>query len=305
MEIFRPSFLSIDSQTIADELNRNGYFSFERAVTDEFVQAVEQSVAQNRTGLNSNWAHGVNMGRQYYLTHMLAVSKAFVDYVCHDKVLQISKCILGPKFRLKAMRYYETMGGHHMQWHTDNKTDKAIADIPGIIFIVYLNDVHDGEFQYIAGSHEFSGQKAYSDYSDEEIRENYQERVVSFKKPKGTIIIYNTYGIHRAKPVKDPNYLRKSLFFQVDNEVKNAEPILLNPSLLSNLTKEIEQYLGFGLPAEYEIFPNTDLRHHPLNATLLRSFFSWLTYRLARSFFDHLPLSLKNLVKSKRKNYGI
>ena len=30
-----------------------------------------------------------------------------------------------------------------MQWHTDNKTDREFAHIPGIIFIFYVEDVED------------------------------------------------------------------------------------------------------------------------------------------------------------------
>lgn len=233
---------------------------------------------------------------------MMAISKAFIDYACHTKVMQICQGILGNKFRLKAQRYYETLGGHHMQWHTDNKTDKNIADIPGLIFIVYLTDVDDGEFQYISGSHEWSGQKAYSDYTDEEIDSKYSDKIISFKKPKGSIVIYNTYGIHRAKPVKDKNYLRKSLFFQVDNEIQNAEPILLNPSLCESLNAETQSYLGFGLPAHYEIFPNSDLKHHPINSHIIKKLSFWVVYRMARYCFDHLPQFCKNKLKERRRN---
>jgi len=34
-----------------------------------------------------------------------------------------------------------------MQWHTDNKTDKGFANIPGLIFIFYVSDVEYGQFQ--------------------------------------------------------------------------------------------------------------------------------------------------------------
>ena len=44
----------------------------------------------------------------------------------------------------------------------------------------------------------------------------YNNEIVGFKKPKGSIVIYNTHGVHRAKPSKDKSLVRKSLFFQVD-----------------------------------------------------------------------------------------
>lgn len=301
MEIFSSSFSKLDSNIIISDLKQKGFFCFEKALSDEFVNAIKNSVEKNREGLNKNWAHGILLERQFFFTHMLAISKEFLDYVCHAKTMQICRGILGDLFRLKAMRYYETQGGHHMQWHTDNKTDKNIADIPGLIFIVYLTDVEDGEFQYVSGSHEWSGQKAYSDYSDEEIESKYKDKIISFKKPKGSIVIYNTYGIHRAKPVKDKSYLRKSLFFQVDNEIKNAEPILLNPSYCVNLSPEMQAYLGFGLNADYEIFPNSDLKHHPLSLNIIKKLAFWIGYRMARYCFDSMPQFCKNKLKERRR----
>ena len=304
MEIFNSDFLEIDTHLIVDELNRNGYFSFERALSDDFISAVSNSIECNRFGINKNWITGVQMERQYYFTHMLAISKEFLAYVCHPKVLELSKQVLRKSVRLKAMRYYETQGGHHMQWHTDNKTDRAFSHIPGIIFVAYLIDVNDGEFQYVSGSHIWSGQKAYSDYSDEEIENNYNDKIVSFKKPKGSIIIYNTYGIHRANPVKNLNFLRKSLFFQVDGELGNAEPILLNPAFCTNLSKEIEQYLGFGLPADYEVFPDSDFKNQPLTfkvfIELINGLITWVGYRMARCSFDLAPRFIKDKIRESR-----
>src|SRR5690606_30686500 len=131
-------------------------------------------------------------------------------------------------------RYYETYGRHHMQWHTDNKTDRSFSHIPGLIFIAYVEDVEDGEFQYVRGSQNWSGDSAYSDYSDAFIQENYAHEVRSFKAPKGTIVIYDIYGIHRGKPVSDRKFVRKRLFFQVDSKIDSAEPILLNTSFLGS-----------------------------------------------------------------------
>lgn len=297
MNIFSKEFLSISKDYIVREIGEKGFFSFEKALTDEFVDAINASVEQNRTGLNKNWIHGVTSGKQYYLNHMLAVSEEFYNLVCDRKVLDVCTEFLGVNKRLKAMRYYETQGGFHMQWHTDNKTDKGFKHIPGLIFIAYCMDVTDGEFQYVSGSQEWSGQKAYSNYSDKEIEKNYKDKIVSFKKPKGSIVIYNTYGIHRAKPVTDLSYIRRSLFFQVDSETSNAEPILLNPAFCKNMTCEQQQYLGFGLPAKYEIYPNTSIRDQPMTLDFVKNLFLWAGYRVVRCAYDNLPKLIKQQVK--------
>jgi hypothetical protein len=155
----------------------------EGAVTPDFISRIEADVARNRFGFNRNEITGVVADQQYYLVDMLAVSKAFFDYCTHPVVRGISRQLIGQQYRMSALRYYETLGGHHMQWHTDNKTDEHFADNPGIIFITYVSDVDDGEFQYISGSHKWSGKTAYNDYPDDLIAEQYAAEIVSFKLP--------------------------------------------------------------------------------------------------------------------------
>ena len=97
-----------------------------------------------------------------------------------------------------------------MQWHTDNKSETHKTNTNGLIFIVYLSDVQDGEFQYIEGSHNWSGDDDHSNYSNDLIEDKYKDKITSFKKNAGGIVIYNSRGIHRAKPTKDNNFTRKS-----------------------------------------------------------------------------------------------
>ena len=86
-----------------------------------------------------------------------------------------------------------------------------------MIFIVYITDVLDGEFQYVQGSHLLSSSFQKNDFTTNELMSLFkQEDIKSFKGPKGSIIIYNTAGIHRAKPAISKKHTRKSLFFQVD-----------------------------------------------------------------------------------------
>src|SRR3954471_10562462 len=217
-------FLSLDPNTVASALAREGVIAIEGALQPEAIAAIQDDVEQHRAGININGVTGVQFHKQFYLCHMLAVSKTFTQLVTHPKILEITERVVGAQFRLKALRYYETFGLHHMQWHTDNKTDRGFAQIPGIIFIIYISDVEDGEFQYVKGSHAWSGEKAYNDYPDEFISQNFQDSILSFKGRAGTMVIYDTYGIHRAKPVADADFVRKSLFWQIDREVSQGEP---------------------------------------------------------------------------------
>ena len=68
--------------------------------------------------------------------------------------------------------------------------------------------MNDGEFQYIKGSHIWSGKNTHHDYSAKFIEQNYEKDIVGFKGKKGTILIYNSWGVHRAKPTKNKNFAR-------------------------------------------------------------------------------------------------
>lgn len=299
-DVFKDCLNKVSVEEIQNAIRSDGFFYMERAVTDSWIDRLLADVAEHPFSMNKNWITGVYAETQYYLTHMLACSRAFYQYCTHPKVFAICDRLLGDTYRLKAMRYYETYGRHHMQWHTDNKTDRGFAHIPGLIFIVYLADVNDGEFQYIRGSQNWSGDKAYSDYSDAFIEENYKQDVVSFKAPKGTLLIYDTYGIHRGKPVKQADFVRKSLFFQVDNKVDSAEPILLNPSFVDPkdvADRRITTYLGFGQSSEYAVYPDTSLKMLPLGRVGILPFVRWVGYRMIRGAYDIAPFSAKNIVR--------
>jgi hypothetical protein len=295
--IFTDDFLAVDSALIAKEIKSSGFFAFERALTPAFLDQIAQDVERSRFGLNANMVTGVYVNQQYFLTHMLAVSKAFFDYCTHAKVFDISQELLARPFRLKALRYYETFGGYHMQWHTDNKTDRGVAPIPGIIFIAYVSDVRDGEFQYVKGSQQWSGVIAYNDYADAYIDEKYAKDVVSFKLPRGSIVIYDTYGIHRARPVDDAQFSRQSLFFQIDAELNNAEPILVNTEFLDRAESRIATYLGFGLPGHYPVFPQSNLTTLPMSHATCAPLLRWMAHGVALKAWQAVPSPLRVLVK--------
>jgi len=302
VDIFTHEFCAADTSHIVRRIKENGYYSVSAALRPEFIDAVKTEIAEHRFTINKNWVTGVYAENQYYLTHMLACSSSFYHLVTHPKVFTICDGMLGDSYRLKAMRYYETYGGHHMQWHTDNKTDKSFAHIPGIIFIAYLDDIHEGEFQYIRGSHAFSGIQAYNDYTDDYITNHHAQDIMSFKGPKGTVVIYDTYGIHRAKPVFNRSFIRKSLFFQIDADCRSAEPILLNPAYISHIDDRIAKYFGFGLPAEYRVFPHTGIRNLPLKRVIFSLLPFWILHRIVRGTYEILPASIKNIIRSTIKN---
>lgn len=305
MKIFTEEFLRIDNSSIVNQVRDKGFFKYENALTSEFIENIESDVKKADLSLNRNNVAGVYFthGNQFFLTHMLAASKSFYNYCTNFKVINFCKEIFGNLFRLKALRYYENFGGQHMQWHTDNRRyDKEKGEThtsaPGIIFLAYLSDVEDGEFQYIQKSHVWSGENKNHDYTDEYINQNHKKDLVGFKGKKGTILIYNSWGVHRAKPTSNINFVRKTLFFQVEKDTSHSEPIILNAEFLDNINDETRMYLGFGKRANNSVYPNTDIYTMPLNKKTFSIFYKWLVSRMVL----YIPGFLR---KKIRKFYNI
>ena len=169
---------------------------------------------------------------------------------------------------------------------------------PGLIFLAYISDANDGEFQYIKGSHIWSLENKYNDYSREHIEKKYKDDIVSFKKPKGSIVIYNTFGVHRAKPSLNKKMVRKSLFFQVDKELDHSEPILIKTEYMNNFDEKTKLYLGFGKNAGQDIYPNTSLDTLPINKKVFSEISRWLLGRLANKFPGFLRKRIRKALKS-------
>ena len=304
--IFNPEFLNLDFKLISNEIRENGFFSFNKALSEKFVNSIANDVKDSGLSLNKNDIGGVYFthGHQFFLTHMLAVSKSFFNYCTNKKVLDICNDYLGNEFRLKALRYYENFGGQVMQWHTDNRyydgteTSGINTKTPGLIFLAYISDVDDGEFQYIRGSHIWSLENKHNDYSIDSIEKNNKKDIVGFKNPRGSLVIYNSHGVHRAKPSANKNLIRKSLFFQVDQDINRSEPILLKTEYMDRFDERMKLYLGFGKKTGMELYPNTSLDTLPINKKIFSEISKWLLGRLANKFPGFLRKKIRKILKS-------
>jgi len=281
---------------IKEEIESKGYFSVESFFDDKFLEQIEKDATNSKFSLNQNSLLGFFYETQYYFINLLAQSNVFYNFCTSKLVLNICKNYLGENFRLKALRYYETMSGHNMKWHTDNKIEKKKLNIPGLIFIIYISDVNVGEFQYIEGSHKSSGIDKYSEYSEQFINEKYSNLIKTFSMPKGSLIIYDSYGIHRAKPFKNSNFVRKSIFFQVDSNVENSEKIIVNTNFLKDVSDDIRMYLGFGKKSDYFVYPDTNLNRLPISKNNFKTIFFWFLYRITKFLTRTEPRNIRNML---------
>jgi len=113
--------------------------------------------------------------------------------------------------------------------------------------------------------------------------------------PKGSFRGYDTYGIHRAKPILRREFTRKSIFFQVDSKVEDGEGLLLSPSLVSDLSEKVRMYLGFGQKTSYGVFPQSSERY--LNLSQLIHMQSSITKLIVRKTLG----KVKRLIKPDKR----
>ena len=267
--MFKKSFLEIDPDKIISEVRQKGYFSFSEALSDKFLNSLKYEISSFHPGINKNMACPVWSNTQYYFTHALASSQSYFNLLTSPFIRSIAKSKFNDYFRLKCHRYYETYYGHSMEWHADNVTNEGmVTDVDGLIFIIYINDVFDGEFQLIEGTNkERKKEKGTYNYTNNFIDKNYSDQIKIFSMPAGSIIIYDTFHIHRAKPIINKNFVRKSIFFQVDASDEHSEKLLINPQFFNtkeSVNNDNLEYLGFGKNAEFESIPVTDEKDLPV-----------------------------------------
>tara|TARA_B100000780_G_scaffold70013_1_gene46582 strand:+ start:241 stop:1107 length:867 start_codon:yes stop_codon:yes gene_type:complete len=288
--------MELDSKKILEDIVNKGYSTINSFFDQDSVKAILNDTTKNKFKINENSSSGIFYETQYYFMHLLAESQKCYDFITSKFVTGLCDQYLGNKYRLHASRYYETMSGHNMKWHVDNKRGIELIDMKGLIFIVYLCDVDEGEFQYIEGSHKFDTDTP--DIQDELINNKYKHLIRSLKMPSGSIIIYDARGIHRAKRFDNKNYARKSLYFQVDALDESAEKILVNTKFLKNVNPDIEKILGFGKKNEDSTYPKTNLNKFPINLKVLKSILKWFIYRSSRFILRTEP---RNIIKIFKK----
>ena len=288
--------MKLDSKKILDDIMIKGYSTINSYFDQDTVNAILNDTTKNKFKINENGSTGIFYETQYYFMNLLAESKKCYDFITSKFVINLCDQYLGNKYRLFASRYYETMSGHNMKWHVDNKRGIELIDMKGLIFIIYLCDVNKGEFQYIEGSHIFNNDTP--DIKGKLINNKYKHLIRSLKMPSGSMIIYDARGIHRANPFDDKNYVRKSLYFQVDAIDNSAEKILVNTKFLKDINPGIEKILGFGKENEDSTYPKTNLNRYPISHKVFKSLLKWFIYRSFRFIFRTDPRNIIKIFKN-------
>ena len=302
-EIFNEHFINIDNNNIATTIKEEGVIFIKNAINTNFVDTLLSDINKNKFSINKNWTTGVYTEKQYFVKHLLGCSKSFYSLISSSDIFDICDKYFSTEYRLKAYRYYETYFNHKMEWHTDNKIGNEFKEIPGIIFIIYLDTVKDGEFQFVKKSHTQPSVKGYNDFSNKQILEEFQNDVLSFKGGKGDLIIYDSYGIHRAKrAINDKNFVRKSLFIQIDGNLNSAESSLLDPSYFDKLDDKSLKYFGFGLPSNNRTYPESNFKRLPIKIFFKDIFSPYILLIISKSIRWLIPKMIKQFIKKNSSN---
>ncbi|MBD2208383.1 phytanoyl-CoA dioxygenase family protein [Nostoc linckia FACHB-104] len=277
--MYNTSFTKISTSQIVNDLKDKGYFVFEQALNKNYVEEMLQEVDFNQILVNTNDVGVVTAQSYKFLTHCLANSKKAYEIITSPKILDICKNYFTDNYKLTNHRIFQVSRNSHMPWHTDNnlQTGNQLSDkhnMPGLLFLFYLSDVTKNAFQYVKNSHKWSQKYNGEIYlSDSFIEKNYQQEILAFPMQKGTIIICDIHGVHRAEPFQDKNYTRTSLLFQVDQVgsqyIGHGEKNIVNTEYLDNLSPEVMDYLGFGFKRNYPAFPNSSVSTMPPKDILL------------------------------------
>jgi ectoine hydroxylase-related dioxygenase (phytanoyl-CoA dioxygenase family) len=256
--IISNSLNNIDSDLIAKALSEDGYFIIEDAITEEAVNEIlsEGQTVRLNGNINVNDIQLVDYNGQSFISHTLASMRTVAKIITHTKFHEISKKFIGNNFRLKAQRYYESGYGYHLGWHVDNKTvDNVRTNVKGLVFIIYLVDTYDGQLEVIKGSNKWSNDLVNTSFSENELKEHVNSNnFLSLPARKGSLVITDIYTIHQERKITT-NFRRKSLFFQIDDDMFHSEKIVINPEFFPRITPSLQKFLGFGLPSGYKTMP--------------------------------------------------
>ena len=220
----------------------------------------------DRQSFNGTIGH-VRFHNQKYLQHTLAVHEEILKLYLHPFIVECSERYIGGDVHLQDYRIYQNLEGCKMAWHVDNKQtledlSSRMLENKGLIAIVYLHDVDHGAFEFVRSSHHWAWK---------ENRENWTERVGEFQKDvvtvnglAGTLILYDFRGIHRAQPFAKGSP-RTAMFAQyVGTDWPTGEPIILDSSMLCNLSPKDMCVLRFGRKASSPTWPvPTDAEQRP------------------------------------------
>ena len=236
MEIifFIKKFFYFKKKLVSSEISKNGYLVIENFVNGDVCNKIIDEINEFITKYPEETFNVNDKNSDFRIWGFENFSDEAKKYLMNKKLSQIinnydiffknnKSFVLGAKLIANDHR----MGSGGGEWHKD----RASRKFKYCKALIYLNDVDDnnGPFQYVKGSHKssfliknfikknFGFDKKF--FLNEEIYNNFSKDIVTFKKPKGTVIIFDGTGIHRGKPIE------KNIRYALTNYYRNSDKI--------------------------------------------------------------------------------
>lgn len=242
-------FTEEEIKQATESLSRNGIVVIENFLdpdtTEGFARQVERSLDAGRNAGYANFAtlEPVHTAASIEFHHPFAVSSTATAVVTNRQILDLAEAYVGEQVRIHSAIFQKTFplkeGCSAVDWHVDCGANKQLngatrfAD-KRLRSILYLSDVDDGGLGYILDSREardvFLAQPEGALFPPERVPDDPGRRI-EVLSPKGTLLLFDTHGLHRPSPLKT-NRLVMNVWFCGKSFRAQLPPILLQAANL-------------------------------------------------------------------------
>ncbi len=272
------------------ELDQNGIIILHDLLPANRLQSMQRSFESRLARMCWNDSEGYQKTEfhRHMVQDVLTLDQGFVDLALHPLVKEVLSSYLGSTYQLveaKGWLSHPTKRDFH-GWHGDAWYDqRVIRDIPREVKVaIYLTDVKTGAFHYIRGSHRKQHPR---NVQSSEVQDVPSSRIVEAIGQAGTVILFDTSGIHRqGMPILEPrqavflNYHDPAIPLQKeDRDYYRYHPLVLNAAFLGSLSAEDCRILGFGDKRNYIPAFTRSPQHPRLESVFKMLFESSLRYR--------------------------
>ena len=248
---------SSEVNSVLSRLQQEGVAVIQGLVTPEALRSMQQAFAARLQRIRWNNFDGYQKTEPYrhLVEDVLTLDQGFMDLVLHPLVKGVLNSYLGDEYELteaKGWKSLPTKRDFH-GWHGDAWYDQSVSQTihREVKLAIYLTDVRSGGLNYIKGSHQKQHPRIVK---NSEVSEVHAERILNLTGPAGSVILFDTSGIHRqGVPMLEErqacffNYHDASVVLQrEDVDYYRYHPLILNAAFLGNLSAEDRRILGFG-----------------------------------------------------------
>ena len=212
---FNPGIESTKDLEILKAISRNGYAVIPNYYSREYCESICKEMDELYLRYKDEvWSDTENSDHRIYGANLISskIKKFYEDNRINNILQAHEKRQYGIGFTLGGKLEYKNNNlGSGGGWHRDSSVFKQTKAI------MYLTDVenNNGPFQYIPKSHlrksiYFSALKTKNNltkrrYSEEDVKNltSKENEIKTFTGNAGTLILVDTRGIHRGKPIED------------------------------------------------------------------------------------------------------